>query len=611
MDLPLGGRFKEMPSVELPRTLSAFIWLFLKNQRKWLLFAVIFSLGWSLDHTLWPYVIMTLIDVITHFTGPKTDAWVALATPIAMGISLWITVEIAFRLSGFSLMRFIPIFEGNVRMSMFEYVLNHSQHYFSNHLAGEIANKISDMPQSLTRLLMLIIQLFIPVGVALIISTLFFANISPFFAIILLSWVGIHLGICFSFSKSCSSIADIHARARSKLAGRIVDCLTNHANVRLFARNRYEKQYLAHFQEDEIEKHEQSLWVIEKMKAALGLASFLGVGIIINGYMLYSWQQGRLSTGEVVFIFNTTWNISMMTWLAGLELPQLYKEIGICQQALTIIRDNHEITDDPNAKPLVVHHGEIIFQDVSFRYKDQSELFENKNIVLRAREKVGLVGFSGSGKTTFINLILRNFNIEKGVILIDGQDISKVTQESLREHISLIPQEPVLFHRTLMENIRYGRLDATDEEVIDASKKAHCHEFILQFPQHYKTYVGERGAKLSGGQRQRIAIARAILKNAPILILDEATSALDSVTEKEIQEGLDIAMRKQTVIAIAHRLSTLSGMDRILVFHQGKIVEDGTHAELIKTNGHYTRLWHMQVGGFIPDHPNGKEGRDE
>jgi ATP-binding cassette, subfamily B, bacterial len=230
---------------------------------------------------------------------------------------------------------------------------------------------------------------------------------------------------------------------------------------------------------------------------------------------------------------------------------------------------------------------------------------------LRAREKVGLVGFSGSGKTTFINLILRNFNIEKGVILIDGQDISKVTQASLREHISMIPQEPVLFHRTLMENIRYGRLDAADEEVIDASKKARCHEFILQFPQQYQTYVGERGAKLSGGQRQRIAIARAILKNAPILILDEATSALDSVTEKEIQEGLDIAMRKQTVIVIAHRLSTLSGMDRILVFHQGKIVEDGTHTELIKANGQYTRLWHMQVGGFIPDNPKLKDGTDE
>ncbi len=260
--------------------------------------------------------------------------------------------------------------------------------------------------------------------------------------------------------------------------------------------------------------------------------------------------------------------------------------------------------DQANAVPLSVSRGRNHFKDVTFRYKDQNELFKDKNIVLRSHDKIGLVGFSGSGKTTFINLILRNYNIESGTILIDGQDISKVTQESLREKISMIPQEPALFHRTLMENIRYGRLDATDEEVMEAANKARCHDFIMKFPDGYRTQVGERGAKLSGGQRQRIAIARAILKNAPILILDEATSALDSVTEKEIQEGLDIAMRAQTVIVIAHRLSTLSGMDRILVFHEGKIVEDGTHKELIKTNGHYKKLWEMQVGGFIPDTPD-------
>lgn len=587
----------------IPKSLLAFIWFFIKKQKLLLLLATVFSLGWSLDHTLWPYVIMTFIDVITSYTGPKTEAWSALSTPIIMGLCLWVTVELSFRLSGLFSSRFIVKYEADVRMSMFSYVLGHSQHYFSNHLAGEISNKISDMPQSLTRLLMLIIQLFIPAAVALCISSILFANINPLFALILITWVIIHLSICFAFAKSCTKSSDIHARARSRLSGRIVDCLTNHANVRMFARNRFEKQYLSHFQEDEMQKHWNSLWIIEKMKMCLGIASFLGVGLLINWYMLYSWQQGRLTAGEVVFIFNTTWNVTMMTWLAGLELPQFFKEIGICQQALTIIQDTHEIVDNANAIPLHVAKGEIIFQNVSFSYKDQSQLFNNKNIVLRAHDKIGLVGFSGSGKTTFINLILRNYNIGHGAILIDGQDISQVTQESLRENISMIPQEPALFHRTLMENIRYGRLEASDEEVIEAAKKARCHEFIIKFPDGYKTMVGERGAKLSGGQRQRIAIARAILKNAPILILDEATSALDSVTEKEIQDGLDIAMREQTVIVIAHRLSTLSGMDRILVFHEGKIIEDGTHEELIKANGHYKKLWKMQVGGFIPDKP--------
>jgi ATP-binding cassette subfamily B protein len=214
---------------------------------------------------------------------------------------------------------------------------------------------------------------------------------------------------------------------------------------------------------------------------------------------------------------------------------------------------------------------------------------------------VGLVGFSGSGKTTFVNLILRNYDIEKGRILIDGQDVSKVTQSSLRDHISIIPQEPTLFHRSLMDNIRYGRLDATDEEVFQASIQAHCHEFIEKMPDKYQALVGERGTKLSGGQRQRIAIARAILKNAPILILDEATSALDSVTEKDIQEGLDILMKDHTTLVIAHRLSTLSSMNRILVFKEGNIVEDGTHEELLKAKGAYAQLWEMQAGGFIPE----------
>ncbi len=232
-----------MSSSIIPKSLASFIWFFIKKQWLLLLLVAIFSLAWSLDHTLWPYIIMTLIDVISNYTGPKADAWAALAKPIIMGVSLWITIEISFRLSGILASRFITKFEADVRMSMFGYVLNHSQHYFSNHLAGEISNKISDMPQSLTRLLLQVIQLFIPAAVALCISSILFLNINPLFALILISWVIIHLSICLAFANSCSNAADIHARARSKLAGRIVDCLTNHANVRMFARNRYEKEY--------------------------------------------------------------------------------------------------------------------------------------------------------------------------------------------------------------------------------------------------------------------------------------------------------------------------------------------------------------------------------
>lgn len=590
-----------MQTTQLPKTLTAFFWHFLKKQWKWLLLIQIFSFAWSLDHTLWPYIIMTLIDTITSYAGDKAGVWHALSKPIIMGITLWLTVEIFFRLSGIISARVFPKIEADTRMSMVNYVMHHSHLYFSNHMAGTIANKISDMPQSMTRLLQQILYLFMPVALALIISTALFASISPYFALILVAWVAVHLLICLAFSKRCDNLSNVHAESRSVLSGKIVDLLTNSSNSRLFARNKFEKQYLSIFQRDELQKNTASLWIIEKMKLALGIASFLGVGLGLNWYMLYSWQQGHLTAGEVVFIFNTTWNITMMAWLAGLELPLLFKEIGVCRQALTIIQDPHDITDAPHAKPLKATHGEIVFDHVTFRYRKHQNLFEDKTIHLKAGQKVGLVGFSGSGKTSFVNLILRYYDVQGGRILIDGQDIAKVTQDSLREQISMIPQDPSLFHRSLMENIRYGSLDATDEEVIEASKKAHCHEFIMKMPEKYESLVGERGVKLSGGQRQRIAIARAILKNANILILDEATSALDSVTEREIQEGLALLMEGHTTIVIAHRLSTLSGMDRILVFKDGKIVEDGTHQELILSEGHYARMWEMQAGGFLPE----------
>lgn len=261
----------------------------------------------------------------------------------------------------------------------------------------------------------------------------------------------------------------------------------------------------------------------------------------------------------------------------------------------------HDIVDAPNAQPLRVTHNKIEFENVSFSYNINNPLFKNINLVIESGKKVRFVGFSGSGKTTCVNLILRFFDVTSGRILIDNQNIAHVTQNSLHQSIAMIPQDTSLFHRSLIENIRYGRLDATDAEVIDAAKRAHCHEFINQLPDGYYSLVGERGIKLSGGQRQRIAIARAILKQAPILLLDEATSALDSVTEKCIQEGLHTLMQGSTTIVIAHRLSTLAEMDRILIFDKGEIIEDGNHTELLKANGHYAKMWKMQAGGFLPD----------
>ena len=277
------------------------------------------------------------------------------------------------------------------------------------------------------------------------------------------------------------------------------------------------------------------------------------------------------------------------------------EELGRSKQALSLISEKHEITDSQRAKSLVLTEGRIEFENVSFHYDQAEALFHNKSVIITKGQKIGLIGLSGSGKSTFVNLILRLFDLESGCIYIDGQNIQKVTQKSLRENIAMIPQDISLFYRTIMENIRYGRIEASDAEVISASKQAQCHEFIMQMKDDYQSLVGERGIKLSGGQRQRIAIARAILKNAPILILDEATSALDSLTESFIQDSLKRLMTGRTVIVVAHRLSTLSAMDRILVFDAGAIIEDGTHEELIRADGHYSRMWKMQAGGFLPE----------
>lgn len=585
----------------LPKTLFGFFWFFIKKQWPWFLAMQVFFLAWAIDHTFFPYVMRLLVDAISNFQGDRSGIWPVVATPLWLGGGLWIFLEISYRLAGFLSARVIPRLEASVRMAMFDYVQHHSHVYFSTHLAGSLSNKIADMPQSITNVLRAIMSLFAPVVLALCIATVMFFQVQPFFAIILLSWILVHASICFACAKNCDHYSNVHSEARNTLSGKIVDSFSNHFNVKLFSRHRYEREYLAKYQSEEQKKHEKSLYFIEKMKIALGVATFLGPGIAINWYMIYSWQQGDITTGEVVFIFNTSWNITMMAWLAGLELPSLFKEIGICRQALTIIQDSHDIVDTAHALSANVPKGEIVFENVTFHYTPNRNVFEDKNITIDAGSKVGLVGFSGSGKTTFVHLVLRYFDVEQGRILIDGQDITAVDQHSLRAQIAMIPQDAALFHRTLMENIRYGRLDATDEEVIEASKKAHCHEFIEQLPQKYDTLAGERGIKLSGGQRQRIAIARAILKNAPILILDEATSALDSVTEKQIQDSLQNLMNGRTCIVIAHRLSTLSGMDRILVFKEGKIVEDGTHHELIDAQEHYATMWDMQAGGFLPE----------
>jgi len=586
---------------QLPKKILPFIFHFVKQQ--WVLFAFIqlLAFAWTLDYTVWPIVIGKLVDTVTHYVGDRNQAWSALGPILLVGGILWISIDWMFRASGLLLARALPRFEAQIRSSAFSYVQRHSQSYINNRFAGTLANKISDLSQSSGRVLRTTMFLFLPVFLAFVVSASVFFHLNLWLALILVGWILIHLSIAFYYSRQCSSLSHAHAETRSTLSGLIVDALSNHAVVRLFSRHAFENKYFQNFQAVELIKHTQTLTYIEKMKIWMGITCFLGAGVLMNLTMIFFWIHEMITTGDLVLIFYTTNNMTTMTWLASLELPNFYNEIGVCRQALSIISDPHDIRDIPEAPGLVVPKGEIAFDDVTFSYEDGKKIFHNKSLTIKAGEKVGLVGFSGAGKSTFVQLIMRSYDLEKGRITIDGQDISQVSQDSLRNQIAYIPQDPTLFHRSLMENIRYGKIDASDEEVFEASRKANCAEFIEQMPQKYDTLVGERGVKLSGGQRQRIAIARAILKNAPILILDEATSALDSITERSIQKSLHSLMQGRTAIVIAHRLSTLAEMDRILVFENGKVVEAGTHGELIAEQGQYARLWRMQSGGFLPN----------
>jgi ATP-binding cassette subfamily B protein len=382
--------------------------------------------------------------------------------------------------------------------------------------------------------------------------------------------------------------------------GKIVDSVTNILNTKLFARLNFEREFLNGFLELEAETGRRTFWYMERIRwFQFTAAALLKIGIVY--YALTLWDAGLISVGEFTMSMGLTLLIISDARNLTRRFLELFEYVGNIANGVETIVQTHEIVDSPNAVPLKVSQGRIEFRQVCFSYDENKTVFDNLNVVIESGQRVGLVGFSGSGKSTFVSLILRSFEPQSGQILIDGMDIQQVLIDSLHEQVSLIPQDPSLFHRSLKENIGYGRLEADDEAIAEAARLAHADEFIALMPEGYDALVGERGVKLSGGQRQRIAIARVMLKDAPILLLDEATSSLDSVTEKAIQENLDRVMGRKTVIAIAHRLSTIAHLDRILVFDKGRIVEDGEHEQLLALQGFYYRLWTMQAGGFLPE----------
>lgn len=584
----------------LPNKLAPFFFHFIKKQPIAFTFLFLAPFTTVLEHSVMPYGIKMIIDEITYYEGDRSGIFREVAPALWLYGGSWVLALSIYRAQNWLQGYVLPKFQADIRLSIMSWLSAQSSSYFLKHMSGDIANKVSDLCRAIESIRMILTWNIIATIAVTVAALIFMAIISPISSLILGIWVVVQLGAMVLAAVPVHRAAEENAEHKSQLSGHIVDMLGNINTVRLFAHKSGELQYIANTQELEKQSHKKLIMKMNNLRLWLDIPVTILLGALLY-VVLAGWQKEALTVGDAVYIIYGSLGVLYQVWFLGNILPELFREIGTARQAISLLTQKNDMPDSPDASEIKVTKGRIQFDNVTFHYSRGNNIFRNKNVIVEAQQKVGLVGFSGSGKSTFVNLITRSFDVESGQITIDGQNIASVTQDSLRQAISMIPQDAGLFHRSLMENIRYGRSDATDEEVIEASKRAHCHEFISQLQYGYDTLVGDRGIKLSGGQRQRIAIARAILKNAPVIIMDEATSALDSVTEKLIQDSLHSFMEGRTTIVIAHRLSTLGEMDRILVFDKGDIIEDGNHSELIGRGGHYAKMWQMQAGGFLPE----------
>jgi ATP-binding cassette subfamily B protein len=587
----------------LPKSLPKFIWHFLRPVKKYFIYLLVLITFASSMVAVDGYISKYFIDTIVSGKLIKDNTIYLILAFIVW----WELLNIIWRLIEYCEMKTHPQFRVSIVSSMTDYIINHSHSFFQENFAGSISNKVSEMSRAASTIIELGVYRIFYKLMMILFSTIVLWSANSLFAIIFISWCIAFILINMYFMKYLEHYSNLYSESSSSAFGKLVDIVNNIGNVKIFARRSSEIKLL----QQSLEQTKQCDINIYKFEIKTNYVKGL-MNTILIGTMTYLlcklFAEHKITVGDFSLVLLICCAISNETWDLIKEIGKATEEVGICNNSLKLIQTSFDVVDSPNAKKLVVNKGDIEFSHVNFKYHKGEKLFEDLSIKIKHGAKVGLVGYSGSGKTTFASLIIRLFDLDSGCIKIDGHDISKVTQDSLRENITFIPQDPTLFHRSLIENIRYGKVEATDEEVYNAAKLAHAHDFILKTSEKYNSLVGERGLKLSGGQRQRIAIARAILKNAPILILDEATSALDSHTEECIQDSLRELMAGKTTLVIAHRLSTLLSMDRILVFDKGKIVEDGSHQKLLGLKGLYTKLWNSQVSGFIVD--EGEEKSD-
>ncbi|MGA7267622.1 MAG: ABC transporter ATP-binding protein [Aestuariivirga sp.] len=495
-----------------------------------------------------------------------------------------------------------------IRWTAHRYVLRQSMDFFTNDFAGRVATKVMQTALGVRDAVMKFTEVIVYVSVYFVGALVLVATSDLWLMVPMLIWLAGYVAACWYFVPRLGRISAEQADMRSLVTGRVVDSYTNIPTVKLFAH---------HDREDGYAK-EGMTWMLDAVHRSMRLSTLMTSTLqILSGVLIFTmaaisislWYNNAITTGAIAFAIGLTLRIKAMSQWIIWEVASLFEDVGVIQDGVETIARERSIKDDEDARPLVVSRGEIRFEDVTFDYGRVAPVrgrtvVDHLNLTIRPGEKVGLVGRSGAGKSTLANLLLRFYDLQQGRILIDGQDIARTTQDSLRAAIGVVTQDTSLLHRSVIDNIRYGNPDASMADVEAAARKAHADEFIAHLVdpkgrKGYDAHVGERGVKLSGGQRQRIAIARVLLKNAPILVLDEATSALDSEVEQAIQENLYTLMEGKTVIAVAHRLSTIAAMDRLVIMDKGRIVEEGTHKELLALDGVYASLWRRQSGGFL------------